>query len=103
MVQHMVLDKSFLQGSTSEALAEVVRSGHRFIVIAEHYVEVSTSSRSVTNLLKKLHGLSEHVDILDHVGILYRCEIQNHGSCLPLARHFSPGVLNPNFSFQFTN
>lgn len=101
MVHHMVLDKSFLEGS--EALAEVARSGHRFIVTAEHYVEVSTSSRSVTNLLKKLHGLSEHVDILDHVGILYRYEIQNQSPCSPLSGHFFSGVLNPNFSFQFTD
>lgn len=100
-VSRAVLDKSFLEGCTACELAKIAESGYRFVVTMEHYVEVCTGAKQ--GLVRKLHSLSEHVDLLDHIGTLYKYEIENRRACSPVADRFIQGYLNPNFSFQFTD
>lgn len=102
-IRHLVLDKSFLQGCQRDDLESIARSGTRFVVIAETYVEVCTADNLREQLLRKLHGLSEHVDILDHVGTLFKYERDNQRPCWPVAEHFIRGAFNPNFAFRFTD
>ncbi len=98
-IRYAVMDKSFLQGCTHHDL-ELVTQSRRLVVTMEHYIEVCTGNSE--GLLRKLHKLSAHVDLLDHIGTLYKYEIENRQPCTPVANHFR-GQLNPSFSLQFTN
>lgn len=99
-MRRVVLDKSFLESFRADDLGQIARGGYRFVVTMEHYVEVCAGSKQ--GLLAKLHGLSEHVDLIDHIGTLYKYEIENRKACSPLTSHFIRGYLNPNFSLRFT-
>ncbi len=100
---YLVLDKDFFQGCRRDDLESIACSGVRFIVIAETYMELCTTDDLREQLLRKLHGLSPHIDILDHIGTLYKYEIDNRLPCSPVIEHFIRGALNPNFTFQFTD
>ena len=99
-VRRVVLDKSFFESRSTYELERVAERGYRFLVTGEFYVEVCTSSKQ--GLVAKLHSLSEYVDLLDHIGTLYKFEIENRRACSPITSHFIRGDLNPKFSFQFT-
>ena len=102
-IRHLVLDKSFLQGCQRDDLESIIREGTRFVVIMETYVELATTDKLREQLLRKLHGLSEHVDILDHIGTLVKYERENLRPCWPVAEHFIRGAFNPNFSLRFAD
>lgn len=103
-IRYFVLDKSVLQGCRLDVLESIARSSARFVMTAEHYMEVcTTDDQKRKELLGKLHGLSRHIDLLDHIGTLYKYEINKQRPCSPVTKHFAKGVLNPNFTFQFTD
>lgn len=100
-VRYLVLDKDFFQGCPRD-VESIAHAGTRFIVIEETYMEVGTTDNLREQLLRRLHGLSEHIDLL-HIGALFKYEIDNQRPCWPVTEHFQRGVLNPNFTFPFTD
>ena len=95
----IVLDKSYLQGCQPSHLEEITRN-NRLLATAELFYEIS-SSPQLRNCFNKLLPFRKSIDIIEHLGIMYKFEIDNNSPCTPLSKHFLPGELNPNFNFQF--
>ena len=122
---HIVLNKDFIQGCKPETISSLINEGKRLVACSEFYVEVTTMAEShppcrrrahvVSEIgicescarirlarLRKLHGHSDSIDVLDPVGTLFRYEIDNQRPCTPLAERFFHGQFNPNFRFVFS-
>ncbi|RKY31969.1 MAG: hypothetical protein DRP74_03615, partial [Candidatus Omnitrophota bacterium] len=100
-VAYVVLDKSFLQGCQQRHLDTVVRS-NRLLVTAELFYEIS-SSKELKKCFNKLIPFKDSIDLIDHLGALFKFEIKQQRSCMPLSQHFLQGTLNSNFNFQFND
>lgn len=97
----IVLDKSFLQECQPNNLKEITKN-NRLLVTPDLFFEIS-SSKELKSCFNKLLSVKDSVDLIEHLGTMYKFEIENQRSCTPLSQHFLQGVLNNNFNFQFTD
>lgn len=101
-LNHIVLDKSYLQGCTSLSLQEMSKK-HRLILCAETFHEVvSSPDGEMKDCMKKLLAFTTSVDLLDHNGTLLKYEIENWQPCKPLSDHILPATLNPQWNYTIS-
>ncbi len=98
----IVVDKSFLQGCKPEQLRTIVEDGHRILLTAELGQEIFTANKSILNkCFKNLLAFRDYIDLIDHLGTLFKIEIEKQISCNPISSYFSKGILNQNFNYEF--
>lgn len=104
---HIVLDKSYLQGSSKD---EVHRLGSKYRLIMPEvlFLEIlTTKEENIAKCFKKLPPIENPVDLVPSVGSLIRYEISNNQPCTPLENQFLKirYVFNPRLAknqFSFT-
>jgi len=98
----IVIDKSFLQGCKLEQLRAIIERGHRILLTAEIGLEIFTTNEPILKkCFKNLLAFRDYIDFIDHLGTLFKVEIEKHIPCVPISSYFLNGMLNQNFNYEF--
>lgn len=97
----VVIDKSFLQGCKQNHLEEIIKN-HRILLTAELANEIFTSQDAIfKRCFEKLLKFKQCIDIIEHLGTLFKIEIERQIPASPISSYFLRGELNSNFNFNF--
>lgn len=98
----VVVDKSFLQNHKSEQLSGIIERGYRLLLTAELASEIfTTNTPEFKKCFNNLLAFRDHIDIIEHLGTLFKVEIENQIPCSPISTYFLKGALNQNFNYKF--
>ena len=98
----VVLDKSYLQGCKDRHL-KALTEDRRLLITAELFHEILTDGEKSFRLyFNKLLKFRDSIDLIDHIGTLFKYEFLKLLPCTPLSSHLIPGALNPNYNFELT-
>jgi len=104
---YLVLDKSFLQGSSKEEIHQLCLN-HSLIMPEVLFLEIlTTKEEDISKNFKKFPPIENPVHLVPNVGSLIRYEISNNQPCTPLENQFLKihYVFNPDLTkeqFNFT-
>ncbi len=87
MANAVVLDKSYLDGASTQAV-HALCSGHDVLVSDELFFELMTTCpQSQQRCFSKLPEKTNPVSLIPNVGSLLRYEMEHQEPCTPVARH----------------
>jgi len=87
MTQAIVLDKSYLDGASTQAVRTLCER-YMVLVSDELFYELLTTRReSQTRCFSKLPNTPNPVTLIPNVGSLLRYEMENQSACTPVHRH----------------
>lgn len=96
----VVIDKSFLQGCNQSHLRKIIKC-HRILVTAELASEIFAAENAILKkCFEDLLTFKDHIDLIDHLGTLFKVELENQTPCSPISTYFLTGELNQNFNFR---
>ena len=104
---YLVLDKSFLQGSSKEGIHQLCLN-YSLIMPEVLFLEILTKEEDISKCFKKFPPIENPVHLVRNVGWLIRYEVINNQPCTPLEKVFlrtGPYVFNPDLTkgqFNFT-
>jgi len=104
MTRAIVLDKCFLQGTSAAQMRELATS-HRLVVSDALFYELLTSDEPArSRCFRKFTPVENPVDLVSHIGLLMRLEIDTQKPSGPPSSHrenwrfqFNPALITPDY------